>query len=642
MASDLKLEYKRYSYRPLQSGRRFRLLKFSLAEHGYLMVGQLLEHDVADGVRYDCLSYTWGTDSPKHVILLDDAALPVTWNLLQALNSLRQAQKTGLVWIDAICINQQDLDERGQQVQIMPEIYSGAQHVIAYLGGEADGSQNVPRLCLQILGACLFRGKSGSNAATMVGAPLEPIAMDEFKTVGLPDVGDPAWEQLQAFCRRPWFVRKWVIQETLLARSLTFICGAWSADRKLLEAIPLAAACQLPVHRGSACSIPTRDEAGFRRLLEMAEMGLNRSDYQPRNLISLLDIFRISCATDSRDHVYALLSLSMESKDPALVPDYTEKDSDTYRRYAKHLIRQGQGIDVLYCVTGDHSSMQLPSWVPDWSFPGMPHFRFRTAREEMKDISHFRAGGTAGGNSVRLGSRESEIIVSAVIIDTIEQRTPIRALPSANPNPSGDWDADAFKSMQDVMAKIILDMEFLLRNCHVYSTGESKEDVIWRTAIANCEIGNQRQAAPSSHRELYVAFKFIIEETLELRMEMLMRLVNNLDPLNQLQNSTEFQTASLQAIYETFKQKARQFFDGAISHCIGNRRCLTRKGYLGHVPLTARIGDVICVIRGCDIPFVLRAEGTSYRLVGQSYVHGFMNGEATALPEYKFGDISIV
>jgi hypothetical protein len=105
------------------------------------MVGQLLEHDVADGVQYDCLSYTWGTDSPKHVIIIDDAALPITWNLLQALNSLRQAQKTGLVWIDAICINQQDLDERSQQVQIMPNIYSGAQHVIAYLGGEADGSQ---------------------------------------------------------------------------------------------------------------------------------------------------------------------------------------------------------------------------------------------------------------------------------------------------------------------------------------------------------------------------------------------------------------------------------------------------------------------------------------------------------------------
>jgi hypothetical protein len=262
------------------------------------MVGQLLEHDVADGIQYDCLSYTWETDLPNHVILLDGAALPITWNLLQALNCLRQVQKSDLVWIDAICINQQDLDERSQQVQIMPKIYSGAQYVMAYLGAEADGSQNVPKLCLQIMGACLFRGKHGSEAAAMLETPLEPIGMDEFRAAGLPAVDDPAWEQLQAFCRRPWFVRKWVIQEAVLARSLTFICGAWSADRKLLEAIPLAAACQLPVHRGSACSILTKDEAGFRQILEMAEISLNRPGYQPRDLISLLDIFRLSCATD--------------------------------------------------------------------------------------------------------------------------------------------------------------------------------------------------------------------------------------------------------------------------------------------------------------------------------------------------------
>ena len=65
-------------------------------------------------------------------------------------------------------------------------------------------------------------------------------------------------------------------------------------------------------------------------------------------------------------------------------------------------------------------------------------------------------------------------------------------------------------------------------------------------------------------------------------------------------------------------------------------------GYLGRVPLTARIGDVVCVIMGCDVPFVLRAEGTSYCLVGQSCVHSFMKGEATNLPEYKFVNISIV
>jgi hypothetical protein len=243
---------------------------------------------------------------------------------------------------------------------------------------------------------------------------------------------------------------------------------------------------------------------------------------------------------------------------------------------------------------------------------------------------------------VRLGSGENEIIVSAIIIDTVEQRTPIRSLPLANPNDSAHWGADRFKPMQDLLAKIILEMEYLLRNRHIYPTGESKEDGIWRTAIANSKIGNQSQDAPSSHRDLYDAFKFITEWTLERHIEMLMPLYNDSETLDQLENSTEFHRAALQAKYNVFEQQARHFFDGAISHCIGNRRCLTRKGYIGHVPPTARIGDVICVFRGGDIPFVLRAEGTSYRIVGQSYLHGFMKGEATTSLEYKFGDVSIV
>src|SRR5215471_9694021 len=112
---DLELAYRRYSYRPLESTGRFRLLKFSLASHGYLIVGELQEHSLTDEIEYECLSYTWGTEPANHVIIIDDAALPITLNLLLALDSLRQVQETGLIWIDAICINQDDLDERGQQ-----------------------------------------------------------------------------------------------------------------------------------------------------------------------------------------------------------------------------------------------------------------------------------------------------------------------------------------------------------------------------------------------------------------------------------------------------------------------------------------------------------------------------------------------
>jgi hypothetical protein len=101
--------------------------------------------------------------------------------------------------------------------------------VIPYLRDEANGSQNVPQLCFKKTAACVFRVKPGINGSAIHGAA---IGTNEFKRFRLPEVDDPAWFQLQTFSRCPWFVRKWVIQETVLTRVVTFVCGAWSVARK--------------------------------------------------------------------------------------------------------------------------------------------------------------------------------------------------------------------------------------------------------------------------------------------------------------------------------------------------------------------------------------------------------------------------
>ncbi|KAH6715591.1 heterokaryon incompatibility, partial [Leptodontidium sp. MPI-SDFR-AT-0119] len=101
----------------------------------YLTVVSLLQ-DPRD-LKYQALSYTWGkADGSNLKIWVNGVLVPVRRNLLCALRVLRADPMAGSlpIWIDALCINQQDVLERGHQVDMMGVIYRGAQRVIAWLG----------------------------------------------------------------------------------------------------------------------------------------------------------------------------------------------------------------------------------------------------------------------------------------------------------------------------------------------------------------------------------------------------------------------------------------------------------------------------------------------------------------------------
>ena len=89
---------------------------------------------------YEALSYAWGDPKCTNNIRIGEAKLGVATNLYVALQYLRSETKPRVLWIDAICINQTDLPERGQQVRIMDSIYRGAECVLAWLGERNESS----------------------------------------------------------------------------------------------------------------------------------------------------------------------------------------------------------------------------------------------------------------------------------------------------------------------------------------------------------------------------------------------------------------------------------------------------------------------------------------------------------------------
>lgn len=169
--------------------------------------------------EYTCLSYCWQTIERDADIICDGFRFPVTKNLLNALKNLRSRTSNLLIWIDQICINQDDNSERGHQVSIMKRIFSQAKEVIVWLGDEDDKTQKLFEYAKKMRrGDDSPRHTNGPRAISHTGArnTLRRILNDRQLQAAI-----------QNLLQRPWFQRVWVIPEVALARFVVVACGQY-------------------------------------------------------------------------------------------------------------------------------------------------------------------------------------------------------------------------------------------------------------------------------------------------------------------------------------------------------------------------------------------------------------------------------
>lgn len=146
---------------------------------------QLFEYDILQsdttGLPYEALSYCWGDKAKLQSIDLDGLERTVTRNLHAALLRLRDCRITRTIWVDAICINQDDEVDKRQQIYFMPAIYAKASRVLVWLGDSREGSDlalETIRLAGEVAGYCI--------------------------------TSDPSHKAVLSLLRRPWFRRVWV------------------------------------------------------------------------------------------------------------------------------------------------------------------------------------------------------------------------------------------------------------------------------------------------------------------------------------------------------------------------------------------------------------------------------------------------
>ncbi|KIM96236.1 hypothetical protein OIDMADRAFT_133098, partial [Oidiodendron maius Zn] len=371
-----------FEYEPLKSSESIRLLILhpGIAEspiHISLIETTLSECRADIYEQYTALSYVWGSRAPTTTIFVNGQSLEIALNLSAALRHLRDGKYSLRLWADAICIDQNNVIERSEQVTLMEEIYSLAMQTIVYLGESNEeierifnDMQNSPRR---------FRRVESQGRAAFINK----VDVNEMESDG------EEWIVITTqLLTRPWFLRVWVFQELVLSKSVWIQCGRsrvkWEDFCELMLSAEVEADATTSDPRTMIYDLKSAQE-GNSGLLLLSRMDRPRKIWQerllfpkhPQPLVDILLARRGSKATDPRDMIYGHLGIAgiynskngpWKSADLPSV-DYRKSINEVFEDATRFIITSSQSLDVLLHVeTRIPSSQQrrLPSWVPDW------------------------------------------------------------------------------------------------------------------------------------------------------------------------------------------------------------------------------------------------------------------------------------
>jgi hypothetical protein len=393
-----------YTYSPLQPGQ-IRILclypskTFTNDEdNGGQLRGDLLVANLhsLEGVTAECnskiinyraLSYSWGRPELSEIFICSGKARPISHSNAAALAALRHATKPIYLWIDAICINQEDAQEKSQQVAGMLLIYQKAQSVVAWLGG-ADDTTLLAITCIQDPNA--FRVLPSDFHERRHGASCIDHLTESHKA-------------LLPFYERPWLRRTWIRQEVFGARQLVMQCGIYQVSwDKFIQGVKTMAIIRTFLPEQIVIS-PER-AMSLSRLIPEAERNARKSPSGvkiPRDLTEVLLASRPFRVSDERDTFYAILGMCNVATYTNAVTKQPE-----IQRAAVHVDYSKSVVEVLndasLCIVGRrghpkslidiwHSyrssslySDGLASWAMDWRLASMYKIHVRaTLRHQI-------------------------------------------------------------------------------------------------------------------------------------------------------------------------------------------------------------------------------------------------------------------
>ncbi|KAL8337540.1 hypothetical protein RB598_006437 [Gaeumannomyces tritici] len=354
-----------YTYEPIDlSKKAIRLLRLFRAvdpedDVKCEIFQSFLDKDQALNVEYEALSYTWsdttdeghrpGEAPGRKCILIqvinDLCTLHVTENLYMALKHLRLPDSDRILWIDAICINQDENEnekgEKNHQVGQMNIVYSSAQNVIIWLGPGSSAITELfyasAKLHEHAAQQCLLMGQTRLEMWKAVWRSLNPLSEGNA-----PLLREHHSDALMTVLRRPWFGRVWVIQEVALAKKATIMCGRASTPTSSFALMPSLLGVKAPEQAQALLDVmpsPVRKE--------------ERSWWnEKRDLLAVLRKFGNCSSSKPRDRIYALLGISADPH--AIKPKYEAAEQQVVG-------------DVLKFIIFEHGDLPKGVNFPKWS-----------------------------------------------------------------------------------------------------------------------------------------------------------------------------------------------------------------------------------------------------------------------------------
>jgi hypothetical protein len=388
------------------------------------------------------------------------------------------------------------------------------------------------------------------------------------------------WTALSWFFSRSWFSRLWIIQEVNVNKEVQMLCGSTqvSWDVAVLAASYIKQHSR--IHRRWGFPASHFNNAYYMR---------RRFWLQKVALPSLLNWGRSFNASDPMDRVYALMGMpSFNQIRHLLTVDYSKPKVDLYTDIATICICEMGGLRILCYAQHLEEGSEFPSWVPQWDRPE----RYRAIQDSLTKVRWNPSGGRELEASVdpRLRCLKSK----GIIFDTIKSVCPLGKTMSLL-DESSDHPVISFWEAQN-------------RKPTTYPTGEGSLDVL-ASVIATGLDKNLRKASANidSFKQDFAAY------------------------LNRLLCISGRDQHAYRQIAKAEEQGDWFGYESLVqSTCQYRSLVFTEMGYMGLGP-NCQVGDLVCILFGGEVPFVLRPSEGYYRLVGDVYIHGIMEGEAMGL-----------
>ena len=579
---------------------------------------RVTEYLITQCPKYEALSYTWGEPDRIEKVIVEPANhyIRATSNLYRALLDLRRKEPVTL-WIDAICINQDDIQERSSQVRLMSRVYHNARQVIVWLAQDEASPVD--------------KDAEDNETWTVVKKPsmtsVDPDERERRNRLPIEPRDYPIAEfpmsALRMF-RHPWFMRIWILQEIAYAKTIIVKIGKkttyWDEVLEWVGAFTDRASDD----RNTKVDEATELSMGMVLLMENWRHNIDIGRFSSP-LAHVLYQAQWCGATEPKDRVFAMLSLASDIDNDFQI-NYEWSWAEISTRLTRHTIEDNNSLDMLRCVgtrtplSTTEEERSTPSWIPNLSgsFQSSP-----LQRHNKYEYEHL----LPEDRPVAVGlCNDTTLAIKCLYLTSITHVEP--GIASYESGKSSlyclldnftDWfwavrvhhseDEKRKWCLSDSLNEFWSTIRMTRGSDAVYEHVGRKYDAgegwhwHWRRMFADGTIAQDfvQFAQPED--------PFVLETEIDEDVPLVIEgeEYGLFDPDNP----------------RLYSRWARDVVFSELQHVHGRRFGITGLGQLGLFPGGAKKGDKVVLIFGIQIPFILRetSQKGNYEVVGAAYIH---------------------